>query len=114
MGFLFSAVTLTAGEYKTSFLVSGMPHRVEDIEGQYMFNCFLEDLDIGQEIKVRADAYHYGKGASTAATREELGYMKMRVDLDKDFLKDRCEKVDTARFSFKLSPEQTFQPEMTM
>ncbi len=114
MGFLFSAVTLTAGEYKTSFLVSGMPHRVEDIAGQHMFNCFLEDLKSGQEIKVRADAYRYGEGASTAATREELGYMKMRADLDKDFLKERCEKVDTARFSFKFSPEQTIQPEMTM
>ncbi len=105
MGFLFSTVTLSARENKPSFLVSGNPHRVENTGGHNTLKRFLEDSYADHEIKICADAYQYGEGASTAATREELGYVKMQMDLDKDFLKGSCKKVDSVIFPFRFLPE---------
>ena len=47
MALLFSAVTVSAGDAETEFLVSGIPREYDDLSGWRAFDDFLEELDIG-------------------------------------------------------------------
>ena len=45
MGVLFSAVTVTAGNKQSEFLVAGIPKEYGDLEGWVRFEEFMDELD---------------------------------------------------------------------
>ena len=57
MGVLFSAVTVTAGDKQSEFLVAGIPKEYGDLEGWVRFEEFMDELDEKCTVKVHADAY---------------------------------------------------------
>ena len=62
MGVLFSAVTVTAGDKQSEFLVAGIPKEYGDLEGWTLFEEFMDELDEECTVRVHADAYVYGEG----------------------------------------------------
>lgn len=54
MALLFSAVTVSAGDAETEFLVSGIPREYGDLSGWKAFDDFLEELDTDTTVDVRA------------------------------------------------------------
>ena len=112
MAVLFSAVTVTAGDQKTEFLVRGIPRELGDIEGYTAFEEFMEDIDEETEVSVHAEAYLYGEGETYTATLEELAYFYLRIEMREDFLSARCDNIEDVDFTFGWSPDELFGMKM--
>ena len=121
MALLFSKVTMTGDGYETEFLVGGIPREYEDLEGWCAADDFLEDLkgwcaaddfleDLENEsdIQVHADAYIYGEGETVRATPEEIAYFMKRIDMNPDFLSNRCTNIESVDFNFNWDPVELF------
>lgn len=112
MAVLFSAVTVTAGDQETEFLVRGIPRELGDIEGYTAFEEFMEDIDEETEVSVHAEAYLYGEGETYTATLEEVAYFYKRIEMREDFLSARCDNIEDVDFTFRWSPEELFGMKM--
>ena len=112
MAVLFSAVTVTAGDQETEFLVRGIPRELGDIEGYTAFEEFMEDIDEETEVSVHAEAYLYGEGETYTATLEELAYFYLRIEMREDFLSARCDNIEDVDFTFGWSPDELFGMKM--
>ena len=95
MALLFSNVTMTGDGYETEFLVGGIPREYEDLENE-------------SDIQVHADAYIYGEGETVRATPEEIAYFMKRIDMNPDFLSNRCTNMESVDFNFNWDPEELF------
>ena len=111
MAVLFSAVTVTAGEKQSKFLVAGIPKQYGDLEGWILFKEFMDELDEECTVKVHADAY--GEGEDFIATPEEVAYMTQRRQDRPDFLEARCHERGESEFSIDWSPKELFNMEVT-
>ena len=112
MAVLFSAVTVTAGDKQSEFLVAGIPKQYDDLEGWTLFEEFMEDIDEETEISVHAEAYLYGEGETYTATLEELAYFYLRIEMREDFLSARCDNIEDVDFTFGWSPDELFGMKM--
>ena len=112
MAVLFSAVTVTAGDQETEFLVRGIPRELGDIEGYTAFEEFMEDIDEETEVSVHAEAYLYGEGETYMATLEEVAYFYKRIEMREDFLSARCDNIEDVDFTFGWSPDELFGMKM--
>lgn len=112
MAVLFSAVTVTAGEEETELLVGGIPREYDDLEGWTKFEGFLGEIEKETEVQVHAEAYLYGEGETVRATPEEVAYFMMRMEMQGDFLQDRCDNIEDVDFSFTWPPQELFRMEM--
>ena len=112
MAVLFSAVTVTAGDQETEFLVRGIPRELGDIEGYTAFEEFMEDIDEETEVSVHAEAHLYGEGETYTATLEEVAYFYKRIEMREDFLSARCDNIEDVDFTFRWSPEELFGMKM--
>lgn len=112
MAVLFSAVTVTAGDQETEFLVRGIPRELGDIEGYTAFEEFMEDIDEETEVSVHAEAYLYGEGETYTATLEEVAYFYKRIEMREDFLSARCDNIEDVDFTFRWSHEELFGMKM--
>lgn len=112
MALLFSAVKVTAGDDETELLVGGIPREYDDLEGWTIFDNFVEELDEETEVGVHAEAYLYGEGETYRATPEEIAYFMQRIEMQEDFLSDRCDNIEDVDFTFSWSPEELFGLEM--
>lgn len=112
MAVLFSAVTVTAGNEEIELFVGGIPREYDDLEGWTIFNDFLGDINEDTEVSVHAEAYLYGEGETYRATPEEVAYFMKRMEMDADFLHDRCDCIEDVDFTFQWSPEELFELEM--
>ncbi|MBQ8238077.1 MAG: hypothetical protein IJZ39_08025 [Oscillospiraceae bacterium] len=108
MALLFSAVTVTAGDAETEFLVSGIPREYDDLSGWKAFDDFLEELDTDTDVVVRAGVYLYGEGETFRASLEEVAYLTRRLEMNEQFLRHSCDGVEDVTFSFGWSPEELF------
>lgn len=112
MAVLFSAVTVTAGDEETELLVGGIPREYNDMEGWTIFEDFLGEIEKETEVQVHAEAYLYGEGETVRATPEEVAYFMMRMEMQADFLQDRCDNIEDVDFTFTWSPQELFRTEM--
>lgn len=112
MGVLFSAVTVTAGDKQSEFLVAGIPTEYGDLEGWTLFEEFMDELDEECTVKVHADAYVYGEGEEFIATPEEVAYMTIRRQDRPDFLESRCHERGESEFDIDWSPKELFNMEV--
>lgn len=112
MALLFSAVRVTAGDEETELLVGGIPREYDDLEGWTRFDHFVENLDEDTEVSVHAEAYLYGEEETHRATPEEIAYFMKRIEMQEDFLSDRCDNIESVDFTFSWSPEELFGMEM--
>ncbi len=112
MAVLFSAVTVTAGEEETQLFVGGIPREYDDLEGWTIFDDFLGDIGEDTQVSIHAEAYLYGEGEAYRATPEEVAYFMKRMEMDADFLRDRCDCIEDVDFTFQWSPEELFELEM--
>lgn len=85
MAVLFSAVTVTANNEETEFLVRGIPREYDDLEGWSTFDDFMEDISEETEVLVHAEAYLYGDGETVNASDEEITYFTNRIEKDDRF-----------------------------
>ena len=108
MALLFSKVTMTGDGYETEFLVGGIPREYEDLEGWCAADDFLEDLENESDIQVHAEAYIYGERDTVRATPEEIAYFMKRIDMNPDFLSNRCTNIESVDFNFNWDPEELF------
>ena len=108
MAVLFSAVTVTAGEEEAELLVSGIPREYDDLEGWTIFDDFLEDISEETQVHVHAEAYLYGAEETYQATPEEVAYFMKRIDMNPDFLSNRCTNIEDVDFEFNWDPEELF------
>lgn len=113
MAVLFSAVTVTAGEKQTEFLVAGIPKQYDDLEGWVQFEEFMDELDEECTVDVHVDAYVYGEGEEVIATPEEVAYMTIRRQDRADFLEARCHERGESEFAIDWSPKELFNMEVT-
>lgn len=113
MAVLFSAVTVTAGDEETELLVRGIPREYDDLEGWTIFEDFLGEIEKETEVQVHAEAYLYGEGETVRATPEEVAYFMMCMEMQGDFLQDRCDNIEDVDFSFTWSPQELFRMGMT-
>lgn len=112
MALLFSAVTVTAGDDETELLVGGIPREYDDLEGWTRFDGFMENISDETEVSVHAEVYVYGEGETNTATPEEIAYFMNRIEMDADFLSDRCDNIEDVEFTFLWSPDELFEMEM--
>ena len=112
MALLFSAVTLTANDHDTEFLVSGIPRDTDDLAGWTAYEGFLGEIDEECEVRVHVEAYLYGEGETFRASLEEIAYFNKRLEMNADFLSASCDNIEDADFTFTWSPEELFGLEM--
>lgn len=112
MALLFSAVKVTAGDDETELLVVGIPREYDDLEGWTRFDNFVENLSENTEVCVHAEAYLYGEGETFRATPEEIVYFMQRIEMQEDFLSERCDNIEDVDFTFLWSPDELFEMEM--
>ena len=70
------------------------------------------DLENESDIQVHAEAYIYGEGDTVRATPEEIAYFMQRIEMQEDFLSDRCDNIEDVDFTFSWSPDELFGMEM--
>ena len=112
MALLFSAVTLTANDHDTEFLVSGIPRDTDDLAGWTAYEGFHGEIDEECEVRVHVEAYLYGEGETFRASLEEIAYFNNRLEMNADFLSASCDNIEDADFTFTWSPEELFGLEM--
>ena len=112
MALLFSAVTVSAGDAETEFLVSGIPRAYDDLSGWKAFDDFLEELDTDTDVVVHAGVYLYGEGETFRASLEEVAYLTRRLEMNDQFLRHSCDSVEDLAFSFDWSPGELFRMEL--
>lgn len=108
MALLFSKVTLAGDGYDTEFLVGGIPREYDDLEGWCAADDFLENLENESDVQVHVEAYIYGEGETVRATPEEIAYFMKRIDMNPDFLSNRCTNIEDVDFEFNWDPEELF------
>lgn len=102
MAILFSKVTLAAGDYKTSFLMSGIPVDQIDFEGWTAYEEFIKITKSENQVHAAICSYLYGEKEPVIATPEEVAYMHMRLDRRPDFLESRCQLMLESEFNFEI------------
>ena len=112
MSLLFSAVTVTAGNQQSEFLMGGIPRDSDDLEGWTAFDELMETTEEGTEVEVHAEVYTYGGEETVKATPEEIAYLKMRSEADENFLSLHCDNIEDVDFSFTRPPEESYGMEM--
>lgn len=109
MALLFSAVTVTAGYDEAEFTVGGIPREYDVLVGWTAFDDFMENVDAETEVSVHADVYLYGGEETVTATPEEVAYLMMRMERDKNFLTGHCDNIEDVDFSFLRPPEEYYE-----
>lgn len=112
MALLFSAVTVTAGNDETDFLVGGIPKEYDDLEGWSFFDNFIENIREETDVAVHTESYLYGEGETVTAIPEEIAYFMKRMEADDRFLPDHCSHIENADFTIQWSPEELYGMEM--
>ena len=100
MALLFSKVTMAGDGYDTEFLVGGIPREYDDLEGWCAADDFLENLENESDVQVHVEAYVYGEGETVRATPWEVAYFMKRIDMNPDFLSNRCTNIESVDFNF--------------
>lgn len=95
MAFLFSQVTVTAGNDKVSFLVGGIPREYHDLEDWDKFDDFLKYINKETEVLVHADAYLYGEGETSVMPYSDILWFSSRLEFGSSFLTDYCDNIET-------------------
>lgn len=108
MALLFSKVTMAGDGYDTEFLVGGIPREYDDLEGWCAADDFLENLENESDVQVHVEAYVYGEGETVWATPWEVAYFMKRIDMNPDFLSNRCTNIEEVNFEFNWDPEELF------
>jgi len=108
MALLFSKVTMAGDGYDTEFLVGGIPREYDDLEGWCAADDFLENLENESDVQVHVEAYVYGEGEAVRATPWEVAYFMKRIDMNPDFLSNRCTNIEEVNFEFNWNPEELF------
>lgn len=108
MALLFSKVTMAGDGYDTEFLVGGIPREYDDLEGWCAVDDFLENLENESDVQVHVEAYVYGEGETVRATLWEVAYFMKRIEMNPDFLSNRCTNIEEVNFEFNWDPEELF------
>lgn len=90
MSLLFTKVTATYGSRNAVFLTMGTPKERYGLEGYSAFEDFMNTVPDEADIEVSCIPYTYGEGIPMIASIEEVAYLTMRMQGDKDFLDRRC------------------------
>ena len=90
MSLEFSKITATCGSRSTVFLTMGTPKERYELEGYTTFEDFINTVPDESEVKVSCIPYTYGEGVPMTASIEEVAYLTMRMQGDRNFLDKRC------------------------
>ena len=112
MAILFSKVTMRDDYNESEFFVSGFPQEPDDLEGWTAYHEFLDEITEDTIVNIHAVAYLYGEGETYRATPEEIAYFMQRIEMQEDFLSDRCDNIEDVDFTFSWSPDELFGMEM--
>lgn len=112
MALLFSAVTVTADSNEEEFIIGGIPREKEDLEGWSLFEEFLDGVDDGTSVEVKAEVYLYGRGEADAATPEDVAYIMLCLGNDECFLQEYCDNIEDVRFEFTQSADEEYEMEL--
>ena len=112
MSILFSKVELTTDDDSAEFLMGGIPHSQDDMDGWTAYEDFIDGIDSESEVSVHAEAYLYGGGETVTASPEEVAYMTIRMNQDDRFLSGHCDNIEDVDFAFLHTPEESCDMEM--